>query len=65
LLKSLSIDGVLKSQIMSYLVGETIRKFTTTFMNTTYSNSDVSNNISSRQEIRAIHHVHQKHYSVF
>jgi len=51
LLRSLPIYGVLKSQIMSYLVGETIRQFTTTFMNTTCSNSDVSNDISSRQEL--------------
>ena len=51
LLRSLPIDGVLKSQMMSNLVGETIRQFTITFIQTTCSNSDVSNDISSRQEL--------------
>jgi len=53
LLRSLPIDGVLKSQMMSNLVGETIRQFTITFIQTTCSNSDVSNDISSRQELES------------
>jgi len=36
---------------MSNLVGGRIRQFTTTFMKTTCSNYDVSNDISSRQEL--------------
>jgi len=51
LLRSLPIDGVLKSQMMSNLMGETIRQFTITFMRTTCSNSDDNNDISSRQEL--------------
>jgi len=35
----------------SYLVGGRIRQFPTTFMKTTCSNSDFSNDISSRQEL--------------
>jgi len=51
LLRSLPIVGVLESKITSNLVGGKIRQFTTTFMRTTCSSSDVSNDISSRQEL--------------
>jgi len=36
---------------MSNVVGGKIRQFPTTFMRTTCSSSDVSNDISSRQEL--------------
>jgi len=51
LLRSLPIDGVIESQMTSYLVGEKIKQFTITFMRTACSNSDVSNEISFRQEL--------------
>jgi len=51
LLQNLPIAGVLKGKMMSNLVGGRIRQFPTTFMKTTYSNADVSNDISSRQEL--------------
>jgi len=47
----LPIAGVLEDKIMSYLVGGRIRQFPTTLMKTTCSNSDVSYDISSRQEL--------------
>ena len=50
LLRILSIDGVLKGQMMSNLVGERIRQLPTTFMKISYSNSDVSHDIPSKQE---------------
>jgi hypothetical protein len=65
LLRILPISRVLEGKMMLYLVGVKIRQCPTTFMKTTCSNADVSNDISSRQELEAIHHVHQKHYSVF
>jgi hypothetical protein len=51
LLRRLPVDGVLEGKMMSKLVGGRIRQFPTTFMNKTCSNSDVSNDISSRQEL--------------
>ena len=51
LLRILPIDGVLEGQMMSNFVGGNIRPFPTTFMRTTCSISDVSNDISSRQEL--------------
>jgi len=51
LLRILPIAGVLECKMMSSLVGGKIRQFPTTFMKTTCSNSDVSNDISSRQEL--------------
>jgi hypothetical protein len=50
LLRSLPIAGVIEGKMMLHLVGGRIRQFPTTFMKTTYSNYDVSNDISSRQE---------------
>jgi len=50
LLGSLPIVGVLKGKMTLNLVGGKIRQFTT-FMRTTCSSSDVSNDISSRQEL--------------
>jgi len=52
LLESLPIAGVLKGKMTLNLVGGKIRQFTTTFMRTTCSSSDVSNDISSRQELK-------------
>jgi len=49
---------------MSNLVGGRIRQFTTTFMKTTCSNYDVSNDISSRKELEGYPPRPQKHYSV-
>jgi len=51
LLRILPIAGVIKGKIMLHLVGGRIRQFPTTFMKTTCSNYDVSNDISSRQEL--------------
>jgi hypothetical protein len=51
LLSILPIAGVLEGKMTSNLVGGRIRQFPTTFMKTTYSNSDASNDISSRQEL--------------
>ena len=51
LLILLPIAGVLKGKMMSNLMGGRIRQFPTTFMKTTCSNSDVRNDISSRQEL--------------
>jgi hypothetical protein len=51
LLRSLPIAGVLEGKMMSTLVSGSIRQFPTIFMKTTCSNSDVSNDISSRQEL--------------
>jgi hypothetical protein len=51
LLRSLPITGVLEGKMTSHLVGGKIRQFPTTFMRTTCSSSDVSNDISSRQEL--------------
>jgi hypothetical protein len=51
LLRILPIAGVLEGNMMSYLVGGRIRQFPTTFMRTTCSTSDVSNDISSIQEL--------------
>jgi hypothetical protein len=51
LLKSLPIAGVLEGKMTSHLVGGKIRQFPTTFMMSTCSSSDVSNDISSRQEL--------------
>jgi len=48
----LSIAGVLEGKMTSNLVGGKIRQFTTTFIRTTYSSSDVSNDISSRPELK-------------
>jgi len=50
LLRSLSIDGVLEGKMTSHLVGERIRQFPTTFIKISYSNSDVSHDIPSKQE---------------
>jgi len=52
LLRSLPITGVLEGKMTSNLMGGNIRQFSTTFMRTTYSSSDVSNDISSRQELK-------------
>jgi len=51
LLSILPIAGVLEGKMTSNLVGGRIRQFPTTFMKTTCSNSNVSNDISSRQEL--------------
>jgi hypothetical protein len=51
LLKSLPIAGVLEGKMTSNLVDGKIRRFPTTFMQTTCSSYDVSNYISSRQEL--------------
>ena len=50
-LRILPIARVLESKRTSNLVGRRIRQFPTTFMKTACSNSDVSNDISSRQEL--------------
>jgi len=50
LLRILPIAGVLEGKMTSTLVGGKIRQFPTTFMQTTYSSSDVSNDILSKQE---------------
>jgi len=47
----LPIAGVLEGKMTYNLVGGRKRKFPTTFMKTTCSNSNVSNDISSRQEL--------------
>jgi hypothetical protein len=47
LLRSLLIVGVLEGKMTSNLVGGRIRQCPTTFMKTTCSNFDVSNDISS------------------
>jgi hypothetical protein len=51
LLIILPIAGVLEGTMMSNVVGGRIRQFPTTFMKTTCSNSNVSYDISSRQEL--------------
>ena len=51
LLSILPIAGVLEGKRTSNLLGGRIRQFPTTFMKTACSNSDVSNDISSRQEL--------------
>jgi len=51
LLKILPISGFIKDKMMSNLVSGRIRQFPTTFMKTACSNSDVSDDISSRQEL--------------
>ncbi|KAL9383602.1 hypothetical protein Peur_023925 [Populus x canadensis] len=51
LLRMLLIAGVLDSKMTSNMVGGRIRQFPTTFIWTTCSNSDGSNDISSRQEL--------------
>jgi len=51
LLRILPIARVLEGNITSNLVGERIRQLPTTFMKITCSNADVSNDISSRQEL--------------
>jgi hypothetical protein len=51
LLRILPIAGVLEGKMMSNVVGGRIRQFPTTFIKTTYSNSNVSYDISSRQEL--------------
>ena len=51
LLITLPIAGVLEGTMMSNVVGGRIRQFPTTFMKTTCSNSNVSYDISSRQEL--------------
>jgi hypothetical protein len=51
LLRSLPIARVLEGKMTSNLVGEKIRQFPTTFMRTTCSSSDVTNDILSRQEL--------------
>jgi hypothetical protein len=61
----LPISRVLEGKITSNFVGRRIRKFPTTFMRTTCLNFDISNGIHPDKSLRAIHHVHQKHYSVF
>jgi len=52
LLSLLPIAGVLEGQMTYNLVGGSIWQFPTTFMKTTCSNADVSNDISSRQELK-------------
>ena len=47
----LPLAGVPEGKMMSNLVGRKIRQFPTTFMKTICSNSDVGNDISSRQEL--------------
>jgi len=51
LLRTLPIAEVLDGKMTYNLVGGSIRQFPTTFIKTTCSNSDVSNDISSKQEI--------------
>jgi len=51
LLRILPIYRVKEGKMMSNLVGGRIRQFPITFMKMTYSNSDSSNDISSRQEL--------------
>jgi len=51
LLRIVPIARVLEQKITSNLVGGKIRQFPTTFMRTTCSSSDISNDISSRQEL--------------
>jgi len=51
LLRTLPIAKVLDGKMTCNLVGGSIRQFPTTFIKTTCSNSDVSNDISSRQEL--------------
>jgi len=51
LLRILPIAEVLEGKMMSHLVGGKIRQFPTTCMRTTCSCSDVSNDISSKQEL--------------
>jgi len=53
LLKSLPISRVLEGKRTSHVVGGKIRQFPTTFMKTTCSSYDVSNVISSRQELKS------------
>jgi hypothetical protein len=51
LLRLLPISRVLEGNMTWNLVGGRKRQFTTTFMEKTCSNSDVSNDMSSRQEL--------------
>ena len=51
LLRMLPIVGVLEGKMTSNYMGGKIRQFPTTFMKTTCLNSDVSNDISSSQEL--------------
>ena len=53
LLRILPISGVLEGQMTCNLVGGRKRQFPTTFMKTACSNSDVSDGISSRQELES------------
>jgi len=65
LLRSLPIAGVLEGKMMSNLVGGRIRQFPTIFMKTTCSNSDLAMTFHLDKSLKAVHHVRQKHYSVF
>ena len=47
----LPLAGVPEGKMMSNLVGRKIRQFPTTFMQTTCLSFDISNDISSRQEL--------------
>jgi len=64
LLRILPIDGVLESKMTSNLVGEKIRQFTITFMRPPAPILMLAMTFHSDKSLRAIHHVHQKHYSV-
>ena len=65
LLRSLPIDGVIKSQMMSYLMGENIRQFTITFIGPPAQVLMLAMTFHSDKSLKDIHHVHKKHYSVF
>jgi len=63
-LRSLPIAGVLEGKMTSNLVGERIRQFPTTFMRQPAQILMLAVTFHPDKSFRAIHHVHQKHYSV-
>jgi hypothetical protein len=65
LLRILPIAGVLEDKITSNLVGGKIRQFPTTFMGPPAQVLMLAMIFHPDKRLRAIHHVHQKHYSVF
>jgi hypothetical protein len=65
LLRSLPIAGILEGKMTSNLVGGKIRQFPTTFMRPPAQVLMLAMTFHPDKSLRAIHHVHKKHYSVF
>jgi hypothetical protein len=65
LLRILLIAGVLEGKMMSNLVGGKIRQFSTTFMVPPAQVLMLAMTFHPDKSWRIIHHVHQKHYSIF